>query len=64
MTKKTRKKKEKKIILKNKLPKKIEIFLLVIPKHWGGNFAATGVSPKWVKSRRHRKKKKRRKEKK
>ena len=48
-------------VKKLKLPLKnifLKIFLLVKPKYWGKFISATGVSPKWVKSRRRRRGKK------
>ena len=35
-----------------------------MPKHWGGKNSASGVSPKWVKSKRRKKEKKRERRKK
>ena len=38
------------------------IFLLVMPKYGGGGISASGVSPKWVKSKRRKRRRKKRKE--
>ena len=40
------------------------IYLLVLPKYWGNKISDSGVSPKWVKSKRQKRKEKREKERK